>query len=216
MQLNKRLLTIAIIFSSLLKANIAANSTALQNSKWKMIEDTLITQPYEQASGAGARALRWPASIITGAALSKVSYDQLNNLTTIGDKKKLAISLITGLVSAGLINHLIHEVAHNYYEQDSIKNFVKLWRDNKSITPEELHSLFDQLEKVLISENLFEHKAEQTLRYIKIALAQRELAKDANGQSSFFDSKLLNATIRWDFGGILNGIANIIRALTGR
>lgn len=94
-----------------------------------------------------------------------------------------------------------------------MRNFLNDWQNKKEITPWQLHIPLDNLYKHYKNQSSqFDDEAYDTIRLIKAEIYNQFPDKYRSlTRKDFFNARLFNANMNFDFGGVLRGISDIIR-----
>lgn len=228
-----------IIFFSLLILGLNNSLAAigelndLYGSPWEFIEDTFIAKPENAQNNLGSKATSFGLAGLGGIGgyftgkkiykfITKNEFDFLDSdYETERNKVKAKITgATTGILTGILSYQIIKQIQKNNIEYNILKDFVKNWHENKRYTPKELHQSFDQLNNMYNNNNSrFNDHSQDAIRLIKQAVYRKfpnKYVKENNKDKSFWDSKHLLGHIDFSFGGVINSIANLYRAITGR
>lgn len=213
-----------ILVTLILPITLSINAVPLHqlfNTPWQFVEDTFITIPENKSNGFIALCVRSivPASI--GAFTAYKTYDatsqNLNNHPWI----RKSVTTAAGLIPAALSYHGISHLIKRNAEFKSLKKFILNWNTNKSNTPKQLQGVCDELYRLFQSDmEQYNQEAPEALRLIKKAIFEQFPQKYSHKLKAldrdFFDTKNLLTLVTFDAGNILRGIAELIRAGSGR
>lgn len=218
-----KILKFSLISSLLVSLPMIANIAVIKDNPWEFMEYNFIIKPEKDLNnwknffiklGAGAavgfggfKLASWSDEATIRNGILNSASDRWKNAGSVAYKSTLT-TLPAVLTFIG-----VHNTIKNSLDFRVFSEFIKSWPKYRVHTPSELYESLDQAYDVYKTDaSRFGSESKEVIDFIKERI-YKKFGKKYDYNGNFFDARIFTSHVNFDFGSVLRGIAEIIKAL---